>query len=102
MTEQPLWEIPTTWFTPPKFNELNNMTYPYRNWKDFLDCRPQRMWKPYVLTSWSWKDDTLQFIFNTPFRNGISISYVEIPVTHADEPQVRAWIKKHMPLFWII
>jgi hypothetical protein len=98
----PLWKIPTMWFSPPPFNDRTTMSFNYKNWKDFIECRPHRMWKPYVMTSWSWKDDKLQFIFNTPYKSGISISYVEIPVTEADEPEVRSWIKRHMPEFWII
>jgi hypothetical protein len=98
----PLWKISTMWFSPPPFNDRTTMSFNYKNWKDFIECRPHRMWKPYVMTSWSWKDDKLQFIFNTPYKSGISISYVEIPVTEADEPEVRAWIKRHMPEFWII
>lgn len=101
LTQKSLWEIETHWITN-ETPDIYHTTYLYKNWKDFRDCCPYRMWKPYILTSWSWKEDTLQLVFCTPYKNRTSISYVEIPVTYMDEELVRQFIKKHMPQFWVI
>jgi hypothetical protein len=49
-----LWEMDTHWFTKGK-NEFVVSTFPYKSWKDFLDCKPYKLWKPYILSSWCWK-----------------------------------------------
>lgn len=49
-----LWEIETHWFYKSK-HEYVESTFPYKSWKDFLDCKPYKLWKPYILSSWSWK-----------------------------------------------
>lgn len=49
-----LWEMETSWFDKPK-SEVMNSTFPYKSWKDFQDCKPYKLWKPYILSSWSWK-----------------------------------------------
>ena len=49
-----LWEIDTHWFLKNK-NEHVESTFPYKSWKDFLECKPHKLWKPYILSSWSWK-----------------------------------------------
>jgi hypothetical protein len=49
-----LWEMETLWFTKPE-NETINATFAYKNWKEFRECKPYKLWKPYILSSWSWK-----------------------------------------------
>lgn len=49
-----LWEMPTSWFPKPD-TEYINCTYSYKSWKDFRECKPYKLWKPYILSSWSWK-----------------------------------------------
>jgi hypothetical protein len=99
MTE-PLWEMKTIWFNPPKTYDTLTLVYPYNGWKDFIYCKPYTMWIPYVMTSWAWRDNMLQIVFATPYTNGMAIQYAQMPVTHEDEPAIRAWILKHMPSFW--
>lgn len=52
--EYHLWEMETSWFEKSK-NETMNSTFPYKSWKDFRECKPYKLWKPYILSSWSWK-----------------------------------------------
>lgn len=49
-----LWEMDTHWFKRPKEEHIN-ATFNYKSWKDFIDCKPYKLWKPYILSSWSWK-----------------------------------------------
>jgi hypothetical protein len=49
-----LWEIETPWFNKNQ-NEYIHSTFPYKSWKEFLDCKPYKLWKPYILSSWAWK-----------------------------------------------
>lgn len=49
-----LWEMETHWFNKNQ-NESTSSTFPYKSWKDFLDCKPYKLWKPYILSSWAWK-----------------------------------------------
>ena len=49
-----LWEMETHWFSKNK-NEYVESTFPYKSWKDFLECKPYKLWKPYILSSWCWK-----------------------------------------------
>lgn len=44
----------TMWFEKPA-NDPINSTFPYKSWKDFTECKPHKLWKPYILSSWSWK-----------------------------------------------
>lgn len=101
MTAVHLWDIQTHWINNEQ-RDLYNTNYNYKSWSDFRECCPYRMWKPYFLTSWSWKDDKLQLVFCTPYKDKTLISYVEIPVKQQDEDHVRLFIKKHMPQFWVI
>jgi hypothetical protein len=96
--QTPLWEMDTAWFQPQP-NEFMTHTFTYRSWKEFVDCKPYRLWKPYVLSSWCWKSNTLQLVFISPERF-IGMNRAEITVTQADEPLIREWIKNHMPNFW--
>jgi len=98
LTSVPLWNVVTPWITP-----TTNGTYiPYKNWTNFLDNMPHKKFKPYIMTSWSWKDNTLQIVFNTLTSRGISITYIEMPVKQEEEPLIRDWIKRHTPEFWNI
>jgi len=54
MNSEPLWEMETSWFTRPE-SEVVNGTFTYKSWKDFLEYKPYKLWKPYILSSWSWK-----------------------------------------------
>jgi hypothetical protein len=50
----PLWEMQTMWFTRTT-TEFTDNTFHYKSWKDFVECKPYKLWKPYILSSWSWK-----------------------------------------------
>lgn len=65
-----LWDMETSWFEKPK-NDYMNSTFPYKSWKDFRECKPYKLWKPYILSSWSWKRFKLddQGFIQTPKRN---------------------------------
>lgn len=49
-----LWEMDTHWFLKNK-NDHVESTFPYKSWKEFLECKPYKLWKPYILSSWCWK-----------------------------------------------
>lgn len=49
-----LWEMDTHWFSKSKDETLHS-TFVYKNWRDFVDCKPYKLWKPYILSSWSWR-----------------------------------------------
>lgn len=49
-----LYEMDTLWFEPPR-NEYISCSYNYKSWKEFTECKPYKLWKPYILSSWSWK-----------------------------------------------
>lgn len=49
-----LWDMETHWFHKED-NEFIHSTFPYKSWKDYLECKPYKLWKPYILSSWSWK-----------------------------------------------
>lgn len=93
-----LWEMDTAWFVPQQ-NEIMNQTFTYKSWKQFVECKPYRIWKPYVLSSWCWKENMLQLVFISPERF-TGMNRAEIVVQESDEPMVREWIQNHMPKFW--
>lgn len=93
-----MWEMETAWFVPQR-NEHFCQTFVYKGWKDFLDCKPYRFWKPYVLSSWCWKDDMFQIVFISPERY-VGMNRAEMPVKKEEEAEIRHWIKNHMPKFW--
>ena len=110
MTQQ-LWEMETHWFQPHK-KEFMNQTFTYKDWNQFMECKPYRIWKPYVLSSWAWKEmyddedeekkelkDIFQVVFISPERF-TGMNRAEICVKKEDEPLIREWVKKHMPSFW--
>jgi hypothetical protein len=96
----PLWDIETFWFEPKK-NEYMNQTFTYTSWSDFQDCKPYKLWKPYVLSSWCWRDSMLQIVFISPERF-TGMNRAEIAVSRDDEPHIRLWLKNHMPSCWKI
>lgn len=49
-----LWDMDTLWFGSPD-DEFIHTTFPYKSWKEFQECKPYKLWKPYILSSWSWK-----------------------------------------------
>jgi hypothetical protein len=143
-----LWEMDTHWFTRPD-SEAIHTTFPYKSWKDFQDCKPYKLWKPYILSSWSWKTrsieeykqpkkretdgyamdcqnilrlkpssydkpplpldisqnsqevDMLQIVFLSPDRYK-GVHRVEVVVSRDNEEDIRNWLKRHMPKFWIL
>jgi hypothetical protein len=99
-----LWEIKTTVFTIPRGNSYLVNVYPYYSFKDFIDCKPYNMWKPYILSSWAWDEATnqVQVIFLTPYSDGMGTSYVTFPVKKEEEPAIREWLKKHISPIWKI
>ena len=50
-----LWEMDTCWFSRHISDPVNS-TFTYKNWNDFQECKPYKLWKPYILSSWSWKE----------------------------------------------
>lgn len=96
----PLWEMQTSWFLPYP-QEYMNQTFTYKSWKEFVEYKPYRIWKPYVLSSWCWKENMFQIVFLSPERF-IGMNRAEIQVTKEDEPHIRDWLKKHMPTFWML
>lgn len=46
------------WFEKPTNDHINS-TFPYKSWKDFTEYKPHKLWKPYILSSWSWKKCTI-------------------------------------------
>lgn len=54
--EQHLWEMNTLWFVKAD-NEFTSNNFFYKSWKEFVDVKPYKLWKPYVLSSWCWKKD---------------------------------------------
>lgn len=93
-----LWEMETVWFQPHA-NEYMNQTFQYKDWNQFIECKPYRIWKPYVLSSWAWKEDQFQLVFLSPERF-TGVNRAEISVRREEEPIIREWIMKHMPTFW--
>lgn len=51
-----LWEMNTLWFVKND-NEFTSNNFFYKSWKEFVDVKPYKLWKPYVLSSWCWKKD---------------------------------------------
>jgi hypothetical protein len=70
-----LWEMNTYWFYKNK-HENSDSTFPYRSWKDFMDCKPYKIWKPYILSSWSWKTINAKE-FEVQRRNDIDKTFME-------------------------
>ena len=141
-----LWEMDTHWFQKSK-DEYIQGTFHYKNWKDFVDCKPYKLWKPYILSSWSWKTrsldqlkqekrrdvdksvmdcskmlrlnssaydkatiplneskdqiEMLQIVFLSPDRF-TGVHRVEMCIDKENEEEVRDWLKRHMPTFWIL
>jgi hypothetical protein len=126
----PLWEIETSWFQESG-QTVGQSTFAYKDWADFMMNKPYKFWKPYVLSSWSWKkveeiprsnrhhlyelalnssnkdsSETkekykLQIVFLT--KNIYSqVTRAEMFVETKDEQAIRDWLKKHMPNFWKI
>jgi hypothetical protein len=93
-----MWEMETAWFVPPN-SENTSQTFAYKSWHDFLECKPYRFWKPYVLSSWCWKEGMFQIVFISPERF-VGMNRVEMRVKQEDEPEIRQWIQNHMPKFW--
>jgi hypothetical protein len=98
----PLWEMETLWFQP-HINEFMIQTFTYKDWNQFIECKPYRIWKPYVLSSWAWKEyngeNHFQLVFVSPERF-TGMNRAEIVVKKEEEPLIREWVKKHMPTFW--
>lgn len=119
-----LWDMETLWF---RGNEKHHVqtTFHYRSWNEFRECKPYKLWKPYIVSSWSWKplslvyppcketmlsilsttsqtetaSELLQILFISPDRFS-EIHRVEIHIQKKDEPDVRKWLKNHMPTLW--
>ncbi len=96
----PLWEMQTAWFIPQP-NEFMAQTFNYKSWDDFVECKPYKFWKPYVLSSWCWKENQFQIVFISPERY-VGMNRAEMPIKREDDPKVRAWLKNHMPKFWML
>ena len=141
-----LWEMDTHWFNKGK-HEFVVSTFPYKSWKDFLDCKPYKLWKPYILSSWCWKTippgeypiikkyedrtvmdsghllrlkpslydipsplpettektgvEMLQIVFLSPDRFS-DVHRVEMIIQRENEDDVKDWLRRHMPTFWIL
>ena len=88
-----LWEMKTMWFEKPTNDHINS-TFPYKSWKDFIDYKPHKLWKPYILSSWSWKKCTLdhldqkKYIVDCSSMN-ISQYNKDLLVTKSDSTEVQ-------------
>ena len=102
MTSTSIWEINSIWFTPPRNNDRGTNIIPYRSWKDFIDCKPYRVGKPYIMTSWAWKNDNFQIVFIFTQQSALDMVYIEFPVKKEEEPAIRLWLKKHTHPIWLI
>ncbi len=51
----------TSWFEKPDTEYING-TFNYKSWKEFQECKPYKLWKPYILSSWSWRYTSLEEI----------------------------------------
>lgn len=142
MEQPPLWEMETLWFRRNK-NQHIQTNFHYKSWSEFQEYKPYKLWKPYIVSSWSWKHiphidssfnrqdledhlmdvhhvhshfshdhdpsslqslsekpiELLQILFISPDRFS-EIHLVEIRIKKDDEPNVRAWLKNHMPTLW--
>ena len=92
----------TIWFPAPRTNTFIVNTIPYRSWQDFMDCKPYHTLKPYFVSSWAWKNNTVQLIFMLPGQLDSLLTYIEFPVKREDEPGLRIWLKSHMHPSWKI
>ena len=54
MTDIHLWDMETLWFTGNE-NQHIQTTFRYKSWAEFQECKPYKLWKPYIVSSWSWK-----------------------------------------------
>ena len=53
--EQPrLWEMETLWFRGNQ-NQHIQTNFHYKSWSEFQEYKPYKLWKPYIMSSWSWK-----------------------------------------------
>lgn len=57
-TSMPLWEMQTMWFVRTS-SEYMDTSFHYKSWKDFVECKPYKLWKPYILSSWCWKKEKI-------------------------------------------
>ena len=89
-----LWEMETASFVPSS----TEMNISYSSWKNFQDNTPDIIFKNHIMISWAWVNYSLQLVFSDRARG--LITYVQIPVKHDEEPEIRAWIKQHKPKFW--
>ena len=77
-----LWEIETHWFNKNQ-NEYINSTFPYKSWKDFLECKPYKLWKPYILSSWTWKQrNPNEFLYQK--RRDFDSHKITVPTASSD------------------
>ena len=52
-----LWEMDTLWFTGQEGQHVQTV-FRYKSWAEFQECKPYKLWKPYIVSSWSWKTVT--------------------------------------------
>jgi hypothetical protein len=52
-----LWEMETLWFTGNESQHIQTV-FRYKSWAEFQECKPYKLWKPYIVSSWSWKTMT--------------------------------------------
>lgn len=52
-----LWEMDTLWFTGQESQHIQTV-FRYKSWAEFDECKPYKLWKPYIVSSWSWKTVT--------------------------------------------
>jgi hypothetical protein len=80
----PLWEMQTMWFTRTSAEYTDN-TFHYKSWKDFVDCKPYKLWKPYILSSWCWKG--ISSSFHRPPGGGHIMNIHQILRTNPSESE---------------
>lgn len=54
MAQTHLWDMDTLWFSGNE-NQHIQTVFRYKSWNEFQECKPYKLWKPYIVSSWSWK-----------------------------------------------
>jgi hypothetical protein len=54
-----LWEMETLWFTGNESQHIQTV-FRYKSWAEFQECKPYKLWKPYIVSAWSWKTVTCE------------------------------------------
>jgi hypothetical protein len=103
-----LWEMETAWFEKPDTEYING-TFDYKSWKEFQECKPYKLWKPYILSSWSWKQTSIEQIKEKQYQIARSKHILEsknvleiLPTSQTKEKQLLSLPEKDIQLLQIV